>query len=630
LLTAAPSSWTENDAGCINPMSGWPYYRQIEAAGAAHLELVTLRSQGIYHTVVEETISTGTSTPDRSQTSSADAPQLTAEEKAKMAQKKRQKKASEAKETDYYELLGLGHLRWAATEKDIKKAYRKMILSHHPDKQAQASSEVDDEVFKSISEAYDCLSNLEKRRGYDSKDEFDDAIPTEAHAQKGDFFRTFGPVFELNKKWSIDADVPSLGDDSNDHDSVLRFYDFWRSFKSWREFSAGEEEFDLEDAECREEKRWMERQNKKMVKQMKKNEHARIMNLVNLAEKYDPRMIAWKKAQEEERIRKKEERKAAKIARREERDRAEREERERIVAEEKAKAEQAENAKKQQVAENKQIRKKRPQLRKICRQLRATHEENPKQNTFNPREEHVELLCKMMNLKQFLDLIKAFGTDQGPHAFRDMLIVYKIIPEDEPYFEAPAQPEEPEESEPEKESEPEEESEPDKEPEKKDNAWTTEEITLLTKGLTKYPVGTRNRYQLVAELVGTRTVKEIIEQTKIGASETAQEQTITKKDAFERFKETKKEAKVVKEVAPTIVAPVVPVEEVKSVSNEPEEWSPEEQKLLEAAMKKFTAKEGDRWNKIAGELPGRSKQDCIARYKYLVEFFKRQKKKQTA
>merc|ERR1712032_603495 len=108
---------------------------------------------------------------------------------------------------------------------------------------------------------------------------------------------------------------------------------------------------------------------------MKKNEHARIMNLVNLAEKYDPRMIAWKKAQEE--------------------DRAEREERERIVAEEKAKAEQAENAKKQQVAENKQIRKKRPQLRKICRQLRATHEENPKQNTFNPREEHVELLCKM-------------------------------------------------------------------------------------------------------------------------------------------------------------------------------------------------------------------------------------------
>merc|ERR1712137_855137 len=616
--------------GCINPMSGWPYYRQIEAAGVAHLELVTLRSQGIYHTVEEETISTGTSTPDRSQTSSADAPQLTAEEKAKMAQKKRQKKASEAKETDYYELLGLGHLRWAATEKDIKKAYRKMILSHHPDKQAQASSEVDDEVFKSISEAYDCLSNLEKRRGYDSKDEFDDAIPTEAHAQKGDFFELFAPVFESNQKWSISEDVPSLGDDSNDHDSVLRFYDFWRSFKSWREFSAGEEEFDLEDAECREEKRWMERQNKKMVKQMKKNEHARIMNLVNLAEKYDPRMIAWKKAQEEERIRKKEERKAAKIARREERDRAEREERERIVAEEKAKAEQAENAKKQQVAENKQIRKKHPQLRKICRQLRATHEENPKQNTFNPREEHVELLCKMMNLKQFLDLIKAFGTDQGPHAFRDMLIVYKIIPEDEPYFEAPAQPEGPEESEPEKESEPEEESEPDKEPEKKDNAWTTEEITLLTKGLTKYPAGTRNRYQLVAELVGTRTVKEIIEQTKIGASETAQEQTITKKDAFERFKETKKEAKVVKEVAPTIVAPVVPVEEVKSVSNEPEEWSPEEQKLLEAAMKKFTAKEGDRWNKIAGELPGRSKQDCIARYKYLVEFFKRQKKKQTA
>lgn len=113
---------------------------------------------------------------------------------------------------------------------------------------------------------------------------------------------------------------------------------------------------------------------------------------------------------------------------------------------------------------------------------------------------------------------------------------------------------------------------------------------------------------------------------------------MTKQDAFERFKETKKEAKVLKKhqdepiVPPSDNKPVkvekVEKAESKPTSSEgPENWTPDEQKLLEAAMKKFTAKEGDRWNKIATQIPGRSKQDCVDRYKYLVEFFKRQKAK---
>merc|ERR1712000_751668 len=222
--------------------------------------------------------------------------------------------------------------------------------------------------------AHDCLSNIEKRRAYDSKDEFDDAIPSESHAQKGDFFRTFGPVFERNKKWSLDKEIPTLGDENDDHASVLRFYESWRSFKSWREFSAGEEEFDLEEAECREEKRWMERENKKLTKKMKKEENGRLIYLVNLSYKYDPRIINWKEEQEKEKLRKKAERKAAKIRRREEANREAREEQ-----------------------ENKQIRKKRPQLRKICRLAREEHDSDPINNPFNPLEEHVEILCKEMN-----------------------------------------------------------------------------------------------------------------------------------------------------------------------------------------------------------------------------------------
>merc|ERR1712107_419644 len=179
----------------------------------------------------------------------------------------------------------------------------------------------------------------------------------------------------------------------------------------------------------------------------------------------------------------------------------------------------------------------------------------------------------------------------------------------------------------------EQEQEPDKEEptqESNSKAWTPEEITALTKALAKFPVGTRDRYKKVAEIVNTRTVKEIIAQTNLAKSETAKEQVITKQDAFTRFKQTKKEPKQqnVSEPSPSVVEPTpVPVKEEPTAPVAPEEWSPEEQKLLEAAMKKYNAKETDRWTKIAGEVPGRSKADCVKRYKYLVEFFKSQQKK---
>jgi len=63
---------------------------------------------------------------------------------------------------DYYEVLGLGK---DASEQEIKKAYRKMAMQYHPDKnQGDKSSE---DKFKEISEAYEVLSDPQKRRTYD-------------------------------------------------------------------------------------------------------------------------------------------------------------------------------------------------------------------------------------------------------------------------------------------------------------------------------------------------------------------------------------------------------------------------------------------------------------------------------
>ena len=62
------------------------------------------------------------------------------------------------------------------------------------------------------------------------------------------------------------------------YDQVKKFYDFWWEFKSWRDFRS-EDEYDLEQAESREEKRWMEKQNEKMSAPLVRQERSRLLKL---------------------------------------------------------------------------------------------------------------------------------------------------------------------------------------------------------------------------------------------------------------------------------------------------------------------------------------------------------------
>ncbi|MFA7183990.1 MAG: molecular chaperone DnaJ [Victivallales bacterium] len=66
------------------------------------------------------------------------------------------------KEEDYYDILGISK---NATEAEIKKAYRKMAIKYHPDKN-QGNKDAE-ERFKKISQAYEVLSDKNKRVQYD-------------------------------------------------------------------------------------------------------------------------------------------------------------------------------------------------------------------------------------------------------------------------------------------------------------------------------------------------------------------------------------------------------------------------------------------------------------------------------
>ena len=63
---------------------------------------------------------------------------------------------------DYYEILGISK---QADAKEIKKAYRKLAIKYHPDKNPNDKNA--ENKFKEAAEAYDVLSKPEKKQRYD-------------------------------------------------------------------------------------------------------------------------------------------------------------------------------------------------------------------------------------------------------------------------------------------------------------------------------------------------------------------------------------------------------------------------------------------------------------------------------
>ncbi|NXD44255.1 DJB12 protein, partial [Copsychus sechellarum] len=84
---------------------------------------------------------------------------------------------------DYYEILGVNR---EASDEDLKKAYRKLALKFHPDKNHAPGAT---EAFKAIGNAYAVLSNPEKRKQYDQFG--DEKLNPARHGHSHDFHRGF-------------------------------------------------------------------------------------------------------------------------------------------------------------------------------------------------------------------------------------------------------------------------------------------------------------------------------------------------------------------------------------------------------------------------------------------------------
>lgn len=92
---------------------------------------------------------------------------------------------------NYYNILGLES---GCSQEDIKKAYRKLVVKYHPDKNPEGESK-----FKEIAEAYGVLGDVEKRKAYDKGGStFEDLR---------DMFSGFGSTDIFTQNWGIDLDI---------------------------------------------------------------------------------------------------------------------------------------------------------------------------------------------------------------------------------------------------------------------------------------------------------------------------------------------------------------------------------------------------------------------------------------
>ncbi|KAM7437269.1 DnaJ (Hsp40) [Porites harrisoni] len=537
---------------------------------------------------------------------------------------------SEWKQQDHYKVLGLEKLRHKATLGDIKKAFKKKVLKHHPDKKTSNPDASDSKIseqslFACITIANDILSNKSKRRAYDSVDPyFDDSVPAVNSNSKGNFIEVFGPVFERNSRWSNLQPVPSLGDNNSTFEEVDNFYTFWYNFDSWREFSYLDEE-EKEKGENRDERRWIEKQNKVMRQKKKKEEVTRIRNLVDNAYTCDSRIKKFKEDEKERKLAEKKAKEDAARAAAEEKERQRLEalenerklkEKEEQEAREKAQAAKVEKTKMKNI-----MKKERKTIRTVIKNYDYfVEDEEARIREMEVMDRLLEVIS-LENLQTFREGLETAGSKE------EVKVIYEK--EMEQMRERMRQ---------EAIAETKHTTKSKEEGEEMTDDWTEEQTQLLIKAVNLFPAGTASRWKVIADYVnmhsktGTeRDSKHVIKKVKnLKKLDPSQKQEVNRK-AFAKFDKDhsgSRTATAAAESDPTVrYNGSNAAEGAQQTTDKP--WTSEEQRLLENALRSYPTNTAERWERIAESVPGRTKKECMKRYKELVEMVKAKKAAQS-
>ncbi len=558
---------------------------------------------------------------------------------------------------NYYAILGIEETFLTASVDDIRRAYKKLALIYHPDKNKEnlnieentnndengttlstvtnlsSPSDIDSQSNKDnteslseeekkkveinrkwlkIKEAYETLLDTEKKKKYDSTFEFDNTIPEEdTDYDDKSFFSNFGPCFLKNSIWSKKKPIPKLGDMNTPIEKVKQFYRFWTNFQSWREFSV-EGEYNLEEASCRYEKRQMVKENKKMKSSMMKEEKTRLTKLVNLAYKSDPRIIY-----EEEKIRQEKEKIRQERILQKQKEKEEEEERFKLM-----KKQHEENLKRQQEI----LVKERLTLIEDVIKLSEDFGLNLSQDD----KFQIQLNGKIDNIKPIINEVKLKPENEKKSILKNMLkSAFNLKYADD-----------------------------SKETSNTASLWKKDEINALQKAVKKFPAGTKDRWEKIAEIIKSKSTNQIIAMShylttnpniKID-SDIDLSQILKKKDSssVNNSNSNSISASSTSSSSSSNIVNTINTAVSNNLTNKPidmtsqsnnktstlgnqtttDEWSDEQQKALEAALKIYPSSlpANERWTNIASQVPGKNKKQCVDRYKHLSSLISKKNK----